>query len=128
MIGIFPVNYVEVLEETPNLGAAPSLITLLRQTWQIIPYDGIRMTLKKPSEGKGRVKYNFVAQTPVELCLVKGEMVIIMRQVDEHWMEGRIGHRKGIFPISYIDVIQPPGDRQGKHYLSWIRLGPTPEK
>jgi len=89
MIGIFPVNYVE-----------------------IIPYDGIRMTLKKPSEGKGRVKYNFVAQTPVELCLVKGEMVIIMRQVDEHWMEGRIGHRKGIFPISYIDVIQPPGDRQ----------------
>ena len=128
MIGIFPVNYVEVLEETPNLGAAPSLITLLRQTWQIIPYDGIRMTLKKPSEGKGRVKYNFVAQTPVELCLVKGEMVIIMRQVDEHWMEGRIGHRKGIFPISYIDVIQPPGDRQGKHYLSCTRLGPTPEK
>ena len=82
------------------------------------------MTLKKPSEGKGRVKYNFVAQTPVELCLVKGEMVIIMRQVDEHWMEGRIGHRKGIFPISYIDVIQPPGDRQRKFLLlEFLGLG-----
>lgn len=84
MIGIFPVNYVE-----------------------IIPYDGVRMTNRKPSEGKGRVKFNFVAQTPVELSLVKGEMVIITRQVDEHWLEGRIGQRRGIFPISYIDVIQP---------------------
>jgi len=70
------------------------------------------MTLKKPNEGKGRVKYNFVAQTPMELSLVKGEIVIIIRQVDEHWMEGRITHRKGIFPLSYIDIIQPPSDRQ----------------
>lgn len=49
-----------------------------------------------------------MAQTPVELSLVKGEMVIIIRQVDEHWMEGRIGQRRGIFPISYIDILQPP--------------------
>ena len=84
MVGIFPVNYVE-----------------------IIPYDGVRMTNRKPSEGKGRVKFNFVAQTPIELSLVKGELVIITRQVDEHWLEGRIGQRRGIFPISYVDVIQP---------------------
>lgn len=83
-IGIFPVNYVE-----------------------IVPYDGVRMTNRKPSEGKGRVKFNFVAQTPVELSLVKGELVIITRQVDEHWLEGRIGQRKGIFPISYVEIIQP---------------------
>lgn len=48
-----------------------------------------------------------MAQTPVELSLVKGELVIVTRQVDEHWMEGRIGQRRGIFPISYVDVIQP---------------------
>ncbi len=96
MVGIFPVNYVE-----------------------IIPYDGVRLTNRKPSEGKGRVKFNFVAQTPIELSLVKGELVIITRQVDEHWMEGRIGQRRGIFPISYVDVIQPcsstttPGNEYG---------------
>ncbi|XP_045028954.1 serine/arginine repetitive matrix protein 2 isoform X5 [Daphnia magna] len=83
MVGIFPVNYVE-----------------------IIPYDGVRLTNRKASEGKGRVKFNFVAQTPVELSLVKGELVIITRQVDEHWLEGRIGQRRGIFPISYVDIIQ----------------------
>lgn len=91
MIGIFPVNYVE-----------------------IIPYDGVRMTNKKPTEGKGRVKYNFSAQSPMELSLVKGEQVIIVRQVDDHWMEGRIGQRRGIFPISYIDVIQPCSNQISK--------------
>jgi len=91
MIGIFPVNYVE-----------------------IIPYDGVRMTPKKPTESKARVKYNFVAQTPMELSLVKGETVIITRQVDEHWLEGRIGHRRGIFPLSYVEVLPSSvaGDRQ----------------
>lgn len=64
------------------------------------------MTNRKPNEGKGRVKFNFVAQTPIELSLVKGEIVIITRQVDEHWMEGRIGQRRGIFPISYVETIQ----------------------
>lgn len=66
----------------------------------------MRLTNRKASEGKGRVKFNFVAQTPVELSLVKGELVIITRQVDEHWLEGRIGQRRGIFPISYVDIIQ----------------------
>lgn len=84
---------------------------------QIIPYDGVRLTNRKPSEGKGRVKFNFVAQTPIELSLVKGELVIVTRQVDEHWLEGRIGQRRGIFPITYVDIIQPcssPPSNQSK--------------
>ncbi len=28
-------------------------------------------------------------------------------QVDEHWLEGRIGHRRGIFPLSYVDLLPP---------------------
>ena len=99
------------------------------------------MTPKKPTESKARVKYNFVAQTPMELSLVKGnrirhpiysfwtffslinwllgETVIITRQVDEHWLEGRIGHRRGIFPLSYVEVLPSSvaGDRQSKHYF-----------
>ena len=35
------------------------------------------------------------------------------RRVDENWYEGRIGNRKGIFPVSYVDVISEPGYRAG---------------
>ncbi|XP_076223047.1 cbl-associated protein isoform X8 [Nomia melanderi] len=88
MIGLFPSNYVEIL-----------------------PYDGMRTTPKKPYEGQARAKFNFVAQTNLELSLAKGELVVLMRRVDENWYEGRIGSRKGIFPISYVEVLTEPGHR-----------------
>ncbi|XP_015184533.1 PREDICTED: MATH and LRR domain-containing protein PFE0570w-like isoform X5 [Polistes dominula] len=88
MVGLFPFNYVEIL-----------------------PYDGMRTTPKKPYEGQARAKFNFVAQTNLELSLAKGELVVLTRRVDENWYEGRIGNRKGIFPISYVEVITEPGVR-----------------
>ncbi|XP_051170805.1 uncharacterized protein LOC127287754 [Leptopilina boulardi] len=88
MLGLFPFNYVEIL-----------------------PFDGIRTTPKKPYEGQARAKFNFIAQTNLELSLAKGELVVLTRRVDENWYEGRIGNRKGIFPISYVDVIIEPGHR-----------------
>ncbi|XP_011686081.1 PREDICTED: uncharacterized protein LOC105448915 isoform X2 [Wasmannia auropunctata] len=89
MIGLFPSNYVEIL-----------------------PYDGMmRTTPKKAHEGQARAKFNFIAQTNLELSLAKGELVVLTRRVDENWYEGRIGNRKGIFPISYVEVITEPGLR-----------------
>ncbi|XP_066585007.1 uncharacterized protein [Prorops nasuta] len=88
MIGLFPFNYVEIL-----------------------PYDGIRTTPRKSYEGRARAKFNFVAQTNLELSLARGEIVVLTRRVDENWYEGRIGNRKGIFPISYVEVLSEPGTR-----------------
>lgn len=45
--------------------------------------------------------------------LFTGELVVLTRRVDENWYEGRIGNRKGIFPISYVEVITEPGHRSG---------------
>ncbi|KAI5702740.1 hypothetical protein M8J76_010160 [Diaphorina citri] len=88
MIGLFPFNYVE-----------------------IIPYDKIRTAPKKLSEGQARAKFNFVAQTHLELSLVKGELVTLIRRVDNNWFEGRIGTRRGIFPVTYVEVLVEPGER-----------------
>ena len=59
---------------------------------------------RKPSEGQARAKYNFQAQSAVELSLNKGELVALTRRVDDNWFEGRIANRKGIFPVSYVEV------------------------
>ncbi|XP_021927935.1 sorbin and SH3 domain-containing protein 1 isoform X7 [Zootermopsis nevadensis] len=90
MVGLFPFNYVE-----------------------IIPYDGIRTIPKLPNEGQARAKFNFIAQTHLELSLVKGELVVLTRRVDDNWFEGRIGNRKGIFPVSYVEVLSEPGEKPG---------------
>ena len=35
--------------------------------------------------------------------------MILTRRVDDNWYEGRVGSRQGIFPVSYVDVLQEPG-------------------
>ncbi|KAG0703357.1 Vinexin [Chionoecetes opilio] len=85
-VGIFPCNYVE-----------------------IVPYDSIRTLTRKPTEGQARARFNFQAQTSMEMSLSKGELVVLTRRVDENWYEGRIGNRKGIFPVSYVDTLMEPG-------------------
>lgn len=87
MIGLFPVNYVE-----------------------IVPYEGAKTTPRKAHEGQARAKYNFLAQTHLELSLAKGELVTITRKVDDNWFEGKIGGRKGIFPVSYVEVLIDPSE------------------
>ncbi|XP_053392586.1 sorbin and SH3 domain-containing protein 1-like isoform X6 [Mercenaria mercenaria] len=84
-VGIFPVNYVEVLTSIEEASSAA-----------------------QQSEGQARAKYNFNSQTSVELPLRKGEIVTLLRNVDENWFEGRFGNRQGIFPVAYVEVLQEP--------------------
>ncbi|XP_050095617.1 uncharacterized protein LOC126577765 isoform X2 [Anopheles aquasalis] len=86
-VGLLPANYIEILtKDNANLNAKP------------LP--------KKPTrEGKARAKFNFTAQTAVELSLLKGELVTLTRRVDENWFEGKIGSKKGIFPVSYVEIL-----------------------
>lgn len=103
MLGLLPVQYVDVSCSVIrrafrfNASSPP----------QIISNDGTRpvTTVRKPTEGQARAKYNFVAQSDIELSLSKGELVSLTRRVDNNWFEGRIGNRKGIFPITYVDVL-----------------------
>lgn len=30
--------------------------------------------------------------------------------MDQNWYEGRLGMKKGIFPVSYVHVLQEPGE------------------
>ncbi|XP_012936388.1 uncharacterized protein LOC101862791 [Aplysia californica] len=85
MVGIFPVNYVEVLT---SIEAA--------------------RTAALDAEGQARAKYNFTGQSTVELSLRKGEFVTLLRRVDDNWFEGKVGGRQGIFPVTYVEVIREP--------------------
>uniref|UniRef100_A0A1A9US85 SH3 domain-containing protein n=1 Tax=Glossina austeni TaxID=7395 RepID=A0A1A9US85_GLOAU len=86
MVGLFPANYVEIISRGE--------MQYLKQ-----------QTRQKPSEGQARAKYNFQAQSGIELSLNKGELVSLTRRVDENWFEGRIANRKGIFPVAYVEVL-----------------------
>ncbi|XP_023402676.1 sorbin and SH3 domain-containing protein 1 isoform X7 [Loxodonta africana] len=91
-VGIFPRTYIELLP--PAEKAQPKKLTPV----QILEY------------GEAIAKFNFNGDTQVEMSFRKGERIMLLRQVDENWYEGRIPgtSRQGIFPITYVDVIKRP--------------------
>lgn len=65
----------------------------------------MKTTPRKAHEGQARAKYNFLAQTHLELSLAKGELVVITRRVDDNWLEGKIGGRKGKTQYSFNYIV-----------------------
>ncbi|XP_040587860.1 sorbin and SH3 domain-containing protein 2 isoform X15 [Mesocricetus auratus] len=90
-VGIFPISYVEKL--TPPEKAQPARPPPPVQPGEI---------------GEAIAKYNFNADTNVELSLRKGDRIILLKRVDQNWYEGKIpgSSRQGIFPVSYVEVIK----------------------
>lgn len=81
----------------------------LRPTLQLLKGDK-STPQKKPAvvEGRARAKFDFTAQTNLELPLKKGEIVVLTRRIDHNWWEGRRGNHTGIFPDSYVTILQEP--------------------
>ncbi|KAM9381644.1 sorbin and SH3 domain-containing protein 2 isoform 1-T1 [Phaethornis superciliosus] len=90
-VGIFPISYVEKL--SPPEKAQPARPPPPAQIGEI---------------GEAVAKYNFSADTNVELSLKKGDRVILLKRVDQNWYEGKMPgtNRQGIFPVSYVEVIK----------------------
>ncbi|XP_069159104.1 E3 ubiquitin-protein ligase SH3RF3 isoform X6 [Procambarus clarkii] len=75
--GFFPASYVQVI--TPLPSHIPQCKAL---------YD-FKMTNDEERD-----------------CLTfsKGEILTVLRRVDENWAEGKLGSRIGIFPLSFVDL------------------------
>lgn len=76
-LGVFPLSYVEII--TPLPSHVPQCKAL---------YD-FRMT-NDDEEGC--------------LTFTKGEVIVVIRRVDENWAEGKLGERIGIFPLAFVEM------------------------
>ncbi|XP_062852404.1 sorbin and SH3 domain-containing protein 1 isoform X6 [Trichomycterus rosablanca] len=58
--------------------------------------------------------FNFKAESLKELPFQKGDIVYILRQVDQNWYEGEHHGRVGIFPRNYVELLPPTEKAQPK--------------
>ncbi|KAM8972427.1 vinexin [Pelodytes ibericus] len=56
---------------------------------------------------KAVVKFDFVAQSPKELSLLRGSSVSILKRVDHNWLLGEQDGVRGLFPANYVKVLCP---------------------
>ncbi|XP_067106822.1 sorbin and SH3 domain-containing protein 2-like [Osmerus mordax] len=113
-VGIFPISYVEKMPSTEK-----------QQPVRPPPPAHVREI------GEAVARYNFNADTNVELSLRKGEKVILLRQVDQNWYEGKIPdtNKQGIFPVSYVDILKRSPAKSSAHSSPGNRTqGSTPTK
>uniref|UniRef100_A0A3Q1BFE6 Osteoclast-stimulating factor 1 n=1 Tax=Amphiprion ocellaris TaxID=80972 RepID=A0A3Q1BFE6_AMPOC len=101
-VGIFPISYVEKMPSTEK-----------QQPIRPPPPAHVREI------GEAVARYNFNADTNVELSLRKGERVIVIRQVDQNWYEGKIPDttKQGIFPVSYVDIVKRSPSKSSTHHI-----------
>ncbi|CAG0922667.1 unnamed protein product, partial [Notodromas monacha] len=82
-------------------------------------YDGLEATRPPPviiqrprwSEDKritARALYDFHAQNAKELSFMKGDLIYVGRRIDKNWYEGERHASRGIFPVSYVELMNGP--------------------
>ncbi|XP_061840088.1 sorbin and SH3 domain-containing protein 2-like isoform X2 [Nerophis lumbriciformis] len=111
-VGILPISYVERMassekQQQPSRPPPPAHVREI---------------------GEAVARYNFNADTNVELSLRKGERIIVLRQVDQNWYEGKIPDtsKQGIFPVAYVDLIKRSPSKSPAHHLDRHGYSRTP--
>ncbi|KAI1234280.1 hypothetical protein IHE44_0003998, partial [Lamprotornis superbus] len=55
---------------------------------------------------RARALYTYRGHSPGELRFNKGDTIVLLRQLDEHWYLGELNGSSGAFPASSVQVIQ----------------------
>ncbi|NXV86029.1 SH319 protein, partial [Calonectris borealis] len=126
--GIFPLNFVEVIEDLPGTGMnIHCCYSKLSFT-----YVGTGAALKNkvdasssfPQNNRQSVEWcealhDFTAETKDDLSFKKGDYIQILEQVDPEWYRGRLNEKEGIFPAVFVQTCsgtlsQSLGGKKGK--------------
>ncbi|XP_054418552.1 SH3 domain-containing protein 19 isoform X1 [Pteronotus mesoamericanus] len=98
--GVFPLNFVELLEDHPTSGT------------DVLSAKVPPKTKKGDSEADSQdnslsgewceALYSFTAETSEDLSFKRGDRILILERLDCDWYKGRLRDREGIFPAVFV--------------------------
>ncbi|XP_023202663.1 SH3 domain-containing protein 19-like [Xiphophorus maculatus] len=104
--GIFPLNFMEVVEPLPE----PTPGETSKQEAAETGETESSATLKQPSELKTdewvMALFDFPGQTADDLSFQKGALIQVTEHVDAEWRRGRLDGREGLFPAAFTQPSQ----------------------
>ncbi|XP_037686731.1 SH3 domain-containing protein 19 isoform X2 [Choloepus didactylus] len=98
--GIFPLNFVELVEDQPTSDAN-------------VLSTKVPLKTKKEDSGSNsqdnhlsgewcEALHSFTAETSDDLSFKRGERILILERLDSDWYKGRLRDREGIFPAAFV--------------------------
>ncbi|CAH6901394.1 Sh3d19 [Phodopus roborovskii] len=97
--GIFPLNFVELLEDHPTSGAN---ILSTKEPPKKNEDPGSNSQASSPSGEWCRALHSFTAETSEDLSFKRGDRILILERLDSDWYRGRLHDREGIFPAVFV--------------------------
>ncbi|XP_066574558.1 SH3 domain-containing protein 19 [Amia ocellicauda] len=86
--GIFPASYVKALSSIPA------------------PPNG-RCTVTEPISGPRCVaRFDYEGEQTDELSFSEGDVIRLKQYVDQDWARGEFGGHTGIFPLSFVEIVE----------------------
>ncbi|XP_038569042.1 SH3 domain-containing protein 19 isoform X1 [Micropterus salmoides] len=121
--GIFPLNFVEVIEDLPP---PPSQ----QQQSNRIALPGMAASrnthseVAKPAQASqscvewGVALYDFAGNSDNDLSFQQGDSILITEHIDDEWSCGQLNGREGMFPRAYVETStgQQSSDKQQNVY------------
>ncbi|XP_014890526.1 SH3 domain-containing protein 19 isoform X2 [Poecilia latipinna] len=110
-VGIFPLNFVEVIEDLPppprqqpGPAAGVALPGLAAHS-----AFGQAAAAKPAQTARSGVQwavalYDYAAKTQDELSFQKDDCILITEHLSEEWSSGRLNGREGMFPRAFVDI------------------------
>ncbi|XP_064200663.1 SH3 domain-containing protein 19-like isoform X2 [Anguilla rostrata] len=106
--GVFPLNFVEVVEDLPASGAQqsgqkktepPGLAASLQNQ------EAPKSCQSGPSEEEWALAlFDFTAQAGEDLSFKQGARILITEHVDSDWCCGRLDGKEGLFPKAFVQI------------------------
>ncbi|XP_029461605.1 SH3 domain-containing protein 19 isoform X2 [Rhinatrema bivittatum] len=101
--GIFPLNFVEVVEDLP--GSSPNRFMLAGSEAQRKNKRESFRPASQHNRSSGEwyeALYDFAAETDEDLPFRKGDFILITEHLDAEWCRGRLDEREGILPLCFV--------------------------
>ncbi|NXU42404.1 SH319 protein, partial [Drymodes brunneopygia] len=123
--GIFPLNFVEVIEDLPgtgmNIHCSYSKVCFTYVGTETALKNKVEVSSSLPQNNRRSVEWcealhDFTAETKDDLSFKKGDYIQILEQVDLEWYRGRLNGKEGIFPAVFVQTCSgtPGGGKKGK--------------
>uniref|UniRef100_A0A2K5NB17 SH3 domain-containing protein 19 n=1 Tax=Cercocebus atys TaxID=9531 RepID=A0A2K5NB17_CERAT len=98
--GIFPLNFVEPVEDSPTSGANVLSTKVPLKTKK--EDSGSNSQVNSLSAEWCEALHSFTAETSDDLSFKRGDRIQILERLDSDWCRGRLQDREGIFPAVFV--------------------------
>ncbi|TKS68387.1 SH3 domain-containing protein 19 ADAM-binding protein [Collichthys lucidus] len=127
--GIFPLNFVEIIEDLPP---PPSPSQQQTQSTRLalpgmVASPNTHPEVAKPAQASQSsvewvvALYDFTGSSDSDLSFQQGDRILISKHIDAEWSCGRLNGREGIFPSAFVE--SSTGQQSNNQYKAAAAAG-----